>query len=564
MFLYDANGNLLTANDDSGGDTGSGGGFASYVDYTFALSGSYVIGVGAFPSTGSGGEITGDPPVDGDVYTLHVSLQGHEVAESTPDWYQFEVLAGQSTTIAATSLRGGDVRVELYDADFDIEDNNDIDSARDVVATQSAGRQWVLGAVASPDAVDGLITFDELPSQPVDGLTVEGVTFDFKIGGIDSGDATFNSGGPGGTTYLSVPVLEGAANGNLTMDFDEPVTSLSFGVALQTSAAVTPGFEVELFDADAASLGIFAVTIESLTSFSEGLFEYEGAAASRAVIDFNETAAGRFALDNVEFASPAASSGDFYRVELTDGAPLEVETFTPAHRSGEFVNELDPLVRLYDAAGNLVASSDDGASDGRNALLRYKPGHGDEGTYYIEVASAATGLAASGEYILAIKGAASPAHGPRNGDGNGDGLVDGADFLVWAAGFSEGASASASLGAASGDFNDDSTVDAIDYLVWAANYSSAQQASIQPASPLDVPSPDAFSLSPLSVVHSLAHDTALELEFASPPAADDEASIDAVLFEANTVTGATLDAWRISLAFDAVNEQDDDAPGNRA
>jgi hypothetical protein len=43
------------------------------------------------------------------------------------------------------------------------------------------------------------------------------------------------------------------------------------------------------------------VNTSSLLSFTEGLFTYSGAPVTRAVIDFNETAAGRFALDNLTF-----------------------------------------------------------------------------------------------------------------------------------------------------------------------------------------------------------------------------------------------------------------------
>ena len=37
------------------------------------------------------------------------------------------------------------------------------------------------------------IFFDEVPTQPVHGLTVKGVTFDFRIGGVPSLDAIFNT-----------------------------------------------------------------------------------------------------------------------------------------------------------------------------------------------------------------------------------------------------------------------------------------------------------------------------------------------------------------------------------
>src|SRR5262249_25302787 len=63
---------------------------------------------------------------------------------------------------------------------------------------------------------------------------------------------------------------------------------------------------------------------------------------------------------------------DYYKISATENAMLKFDTATPARSAGAFVNNFDPLIRLYDAAGNLVASNDNGAPDGRNASLNYK------------------------------------------------------------------------------------------------------------------------------------------------------------------------------------------------
>ncbi|MBC8290507.1 MAG: hypothetical protein H8E37_09340 [Planctomycetes bacterium] len=52
----------------------------SFIDFLFGTSGSFVIGVGAFDSTDSGGLITGKAPDFGDVYSLHISLENHALA----------------------------------------------------------------------------------------------------------------------------------------------------------------------------------------------------------------------------------------------------------------------------------------------------------------------------------------------------------------------------------------------------------------------------------------------------------------------------------------------------
>lgn len=158
----------------------------------------------------------------------------------------------------------------------------------------------VLAAFAS-NAKATTLTFTELPLQPVDGVSIAGVTFDFKVGGVDSTDANYNSGGPGTTTYINDPSLEGNAAGILTMDFASPTPTLSFGVAMSTLSALTPGFTVELFDGLLVSLGITGVNTSPLISFTEALFNYSGVPVARAVLDFDQTQTDRFALDNLTF-----------------------------------------------------------------------------------------------------------------------------------------------------------------------------------------------------------------------------------------------------------------------
>ena len=104
---------------------------------------------------------------------------------------------------------------------------------------------------------------------------------------------------------------------------------------------------------------------------------------------------------------------DFYKITVDGSSPLVIETSTPAGGSGEFVNELDPIVRVYDAARHLVASDDNGA-DGRNALLVLDLSAGD---YFIEVVGAGD---TTGEYVLSVQ-PATPALLQSDGDGEADG-----------------------------------------------------------------------------------------------------------------------------------------------
>jgi hypothetical protein len=148
------------------------------------------------------------------------------------------------------------------------------------------------------------LTFDELTFQPVDGLSFGGVTFGFQINGVPSTDAHYGAFGPGSTTFVQDPSLEGNSAGVLTLTFDQPTTVLEFGLARSCLCTLTPGVTVELFKPGAArrSRGIITLTTSPVVSFSEGLFSYSGPAIQTAVITFPSPGlASRFAFDNLKF-----------------------------------------------------------------------------------------------------------------------------------------------------------------------------------------------------------------------------------------------------------------------
>ncbi len=143
------------------------------------------------------------------------------------------------------------------------------------------------------------LTFDELPTQPVDGLSYKGVTFGFTIGGSPSADALYSDVGPGAITFLQDTTLEGNSAGILTLDFAQPTDMLQFGIALNSFYPAMPAYSVQLFDASLAWVASLSQNTYPLIVWSEDLFSYSGMPISRAIIDFNEQAAGRFALDNL-------------------------------------------------------------------------------------------------------------------------------------------------------------------------------------------------------------------------------------------------------------------------
>lgn len=147
------------------------------------------------------------------------------------------------------------------------------------------------------------INFGELPAGPINGLNILGVTFGFTINGVASTDAGISSPpGLGNTPLVTLPVLEGTTQGQLTLDFSTAIVFLQFGSHLSSQTNVTAGLGVQFYDSGMTPLGgMMSLDMTPSPDFAGGLFQYDGAAASHAMIQFNDQAAGRFAIDNLIF-----------------------------------------------------------------------------------------------------------------------------------------------------------------------------------------------------------------------------------------------------------------------
>ena len=100
-----------------------------------------------------------------------------------------------------------------------------------------------------------------------------------------------------------------------------------------------------------------------------------------------------------QFSFLATTVPDWYSVNLTSTSNvLNLATSTPGGGSGQFVNNLVPVIELFDPNMNLVATGTLGP-DGRNQILQYvvSPSTGIYGTYTIEVIGQGN---TSGEYFL--------------------------------------------------------------------------------------------------------------------------------------------------------------------
>jgi hypothetical protein len=288
-------------------------------------------------------------------------------------------------------------------AEFDTESNNTLATAQPLLSQKVSGDQRALGYLEAGTGGAQTINFGEIAPRALNGAVIKGVTFGFQIGGVDSTDAGIGlSSGPGPTLYVSPPIAEGNTAGVVTMTFPAPTPTLSFGAVLATFGTVSNGVVVQLFNGTTLVTTIPVTTSDHGFGWSEAQVTYSGAAITRAVLSFNSAAAPRFALDNVAFATATTSGVDLYVVNLAAGATLTAQTSTPGGGPGEFVNTLDPRLRILNSAGVQVALDDNGGGDGKNALVTYT-NTGAAGVFYVEVSST-TASSTVGEYVVRING----------------------------------------------------------------------------------------------------------------------------------------------------------------
>jgi pre-peptidase len=71
------------------------------------------------------------------------------------------------------------------------------------------------------------------------------------------------------------------------------------------------------------------------------------------------------------FQLESTTGDDWYRFKVAAGETITLETFAADPTALGSAGDLNPALELYDPAGNLVATNEDGAADNRNARLTY-------------------------------------------------------------------------------------------------------------------------------------------------------------------------------------------------
>jgi hypothetical protein len=148
-----------------------------------------------------------------------------------------------------------------------------------------------------------VLTMDEIPNQPIDGLRYGGVTFSFHVNGIPSTDAHYHAFGPLQLLYLDDPSIEGTASGTVVIEFDKPTTVIEFGVALNVWRHLRDAVIIKLYR---PGVGLLRETIDLDAHpeifWAEALYQYFGPAVKTVEISFRTDLFNpRFALDNLTF-----------------------------------------------------------------------------------------------------------------------------------------------------------------------------------------------------------------------------------------------------------------------
>jgi hypothetical protein len=163
-------------------------------------------------------------------------------------------------------------------------------------------------ALASSSFAGVILTMDEVPFQPINGLSVTkgGVTFNFT----DTTGADYDAASAGQEVYTQDPVIEGQSGSEvITISWSQLFTMVQFGLVLNTQGPISSMATVSLFDgATLVSTSTFSGSQLGSDSFSEGLFTYAGAPVNNIVIAPNSSEASAFGLDNFEVTTPEPST----------------------------------------------------------------------------------------------------------------------------------------------------------------------------------------------------------------------------------------------------------------
>jgi hypothetical protein len=163
----------------------------------------------------------------------------------------------------------------------------------------------------SPADLAGATLIDFGPVQtgaPINGQTINGVTFGYTVNGIVSNDALIDDG-PGNTnniTIANVVNFLGNSNAVLSMTFPTLETRMGYGYAILATGFVANATTVSLFDGSNMLIGTLSANGSPDPNFTGGFLGVASDIAFlRAEVTFS-TQGAAFAFDNLRFSDVPA------------------------------------------------------------------------------------------------------------------------------------------------------------------------------------------------------------------------------------------------------------------
>jgi hypothetical protein len=173
-----------------------------------------------------------------------------------------------------------------------------------VALSSNASASVVAVGVGAFGAGTTLINFTGLANgTEVNGLTVNGVQFNYIVGGSPLSGAVAIDGGPGITNNITPPniVSIGDNTGILRATLPNPATIFGYGYAILTTPTVSNATSISLFDGS-IPVGTLSYAGAPDPTFTGGFAGIQSTLAfNRIDVTFNSAAAAAFAVDNVRF-----------------------------------------------------------------------------------------------------------------------------------------------------------------------------------------------------------------------------------------------------------------------
>ncbi len=301
--------------------------------------------------------------------------------------------------------------VVTRNAVFDLEPNSSLPTAQTLGPNNQA-----LGHIG--DEATSAYAYDDGTSENGVGLVgdvmwLNAFTADFGSNTINSISTAFGNGLPDGTTFQVLLYDDPNDDGNpIDAVLLNSATSVSAGAGTSQfvnvpipSTTVTGVYFAAVSVRNVAS-GQFPAPLDTSTTARQSWFAGHTVANSFNITTLSSNnfsprlveSIGLFGNFMVRANTTALNDDeDWYQFQVVPGDRIRVQTFTPGDAAGDFVNTLDPSIGLYLPGGGIIDTNDNGAPDGRNALLEHVATQ--SGLYKVRLGRSA---GSAGEYLLQV------------------------------------------------------------------------------------------------------------------------------------------------------------------